>query len=83
MTTLFKRIRENTVMCTVQGCSQVAAFFYAAGTGSDSNPRPVAAAYCETHAEDAAKRLGHSWPVAERKPAEKAIRDFKYVAGAE
>jgi len=68
-------------MCTVQGCSEVAGFFFVAGLDPAAAPRAVPAAYCEAHAEDAARRLGHPWPIPERKPADKAGRKLKYLAG--
>ena len=80
MTTQFKRIPEKTVMCTVQGCSEVAAFFFA-GMGPGPGAQSIAAAYCEEHAEDAARRLGHPWPIAERKPPEKIERNARYSTG--
>ena len=80
MTTRFKRLREDTVMCTAQGCSDVAGFFFSADVDSATN-RAVAAAYCEAHAADAARRLGHPWPIAERKPAERTGRKAKVRIG--
>jgi hypothetical protein len=81
MTTRIKSIRKDSVMCTVQGCSEVAAYFFLAGVASGENRRSIPAAYCDEHAEDAAKRLGHPWPISERKPAEKVLRSTKYLVG--
>ena len=80
MTTRFKRLREDTVMCTAQGCPDVAGFFFSAAVATGSN-RAVAAAYCEQHAADAARRLGHPWPLTEPKPVERAGRKAKYRMG--
>jgi hypothetical protein len=74
MVTRFKRIPQNSVMCTVQGCGEVAAFFVTA-TNSGANSRPAPAAYCSAHAADAAKRLNQPWPISERKSAEPAARN--------
>jgi len=80
MVTRFKRIPQNSVMCTVQGCEKVAAFFVTA-TRSGASAPPTPAAYCETHAQDAAKRLGHPWPISERKPADAVARNAKSLVG--
>lgn len=64
----FRPIRKEAVMCTVQGCTYIAAFVFTGeidwGTGGHS----VVAAYCDHHAEDAATRLGHQWPIPDRRP---------------
>jgi hypothetical protein len=42
-------------MCTVQTCPNIASFLFTAGI-----ERGTVAAYCDDHAEEAAKRLGPS-----------------------
>jgi hypothetical protein len=81
MTTEFKPIRDESVMCTVQGCSEVAAYFLVAGMPPGAKRRSISAAYCDAHAEDAAKRLGHPLPISERKPVEKVARNTRYMVG--
>jgi hypothetical protein len=76
----FKRMSEDTVMCTAQGCSEVAQFFCSAPLSPGSN-RPVTAAYCEVHAADAAKRVGHPWPISDPKPSERTGRRRGASAG--
>ena len=80
MSTQFKRIREDSVMCTVQGCADVAVFFVARNH-SREHPWSAPAAYCEAHAQDAAKLLGHPWPVSDRRPVEKISSSTRYLAG--
>jgi hypothetical protein len=74
MVTRIKRIHENCVMCTVQGCAAVAEYFVSA---TSAGP----AAYCETHAEDAARQLGHPWPVLDCKPPQKVSRNLRSLVG--
>jgi hypothetical protein len=81
MTTEFRRLRADAVMCTVQGCSQVAEFFFHAWIDSNPDSRSIPAAYCETHAQDAAKRLGQPWPIPERKAPAHVPGNRKYMAG--
>jgi hypothetical protein len=81
MTLRFKPIREGSVMCTMQGCSEVAQFFLAAAVRSAANARPIPQAYCQVHAQDAAKRLGQPWPTPENKVAGSAAHQAKYMAG--
>ena len=74
MTTHFKRIREEAVMCTIQGCPEAANYFFIAGTDLNAGSGTVRAAYCEKHAQEAAKRMGRPWPMAERKSLERTGR---------
>jgi hypothetical protein len=68
-------------MCTVQGCADVAAYFLMATTQLGVHARSGPAAYCEAHAEDAAKRMGHPWPVSESKPAQQVSRNTRSLVG--
>ena len=78
MATEIRRLRANTVMCTVQGCGQVAEFFLA-WIDANADSRSIPAAYCETHAQDAAKRLGQQLrPIAERKAPAQPQRVFPW-----
>jgi hypothetical protein len=59
MATQFKPILNHGVMCTIQGCGEVAEFYA-------RYPHPltgelVLAAYCEVHARLAAKRISYPW----------------------
>jgi hypothetical protein len=55
---------DDSVMCTVQGCGAVAAYYL---RYLDLPRYEMAlAAYCEVHTEDAAKRLGCPWLIPER-----------------
>ena len=69
----FRSIRRETVICTVPGCVLEAAFLFTGGTEAGKTSRPVLAAYCEQHAEEAAARSGHPWPIAERRPEERIV----------
>jgi hypothetical protein len=62
MSAQFKRIHEDSVICTAEGCAKIAAFYlrYQEPFQCES-----VAAYCELHAEEAAKRLKHPWPITE------------------
>jgi hypothetical protein len=68
-------------MCTVQGCPEEARFLLVAQITNGSNSQSVPNAYCDAHAAIAAKRLGHSWPISERKPVETVSRGKEYLAG--
>jgi hypothetical protein len=74
----FRPIREEVVMCTVQGCLHVAAFVFSGG--DDRGGRAVIEAYCHQHAEEAATRLGHPWPIPERHSVDHAVRARAYRA---
>jgi hypothetical protein len=56
MATQFKQVHKSGVMCTVQGCGEVAALFYARHC-DPFRREPVLAAYCKEHAEAAAERF--------------------------
>jgi hypothetical protein len=58
MATQFKQIQKSSVMCTVQGCGEVAAFY--ARHCDPFRGEPVLAAYCKEHAEAAAERHFHT-----------------------
>ena len=68
----FRPIRKETVMCTVQGCLHVATFVFA-GCDRGAGGRSVVGAYCHQHAEEAATRVGHPWPIPERLPEERVV----------
>jgi hypothetical protein len=80
MDPVFRPTRRETVMCTVQGCVDVAAFLVTGGTDC-GNSRTRVAAYCQRHAEEAAARLGHPGPIPERHPAEQIVRTRVLRAG--
>jgi len=79
MNPVFRPIHKEAVMCTVQGCTRVAAFMVTGDT--DRTGRPIVAAYCDQHAEKVATRLGHPWPIPERRPAEQIGRMRVFRAG--
>ena len=79
MDPVFRPIHKEAVMCTVQGCTHVAAFIVTGDT--DRNGRRVVAAYCDPHAEKMATRLGRPWPIPERRPAELTVRPRVFRAG--
>jgi len=54
----------DSVMCTVQGCHQIAAFAFK-GVPDGTAGKTVVAAYCESHASEVARRAGHPWPASE------------------
>ncbi len=64
----FRPIRKETVMCSVAGCLRVAAFVFTGDSECAAGERSVVAAYCDHHAQEAAKGLGHQWPISERQP---------------
>ena len=80
MDPVFRPIRRETVMCTVQGCLDVAAYLVT-GSTDRGDSRTRVAAYCQRHAEEAAARLGHPWPIPERRPAEEIVRTRVFRAG--
>jgi len=81
MTPQFTAIRKETVMCTVQGCPYVATFVFTGGIDCHSGGRSLVAAYCDHHAEQAARQVGLQWPVAERRPQERVVRTLASRAG--
>lgn len=74
MDSLFRPIRKETVMCTVQGCEDVAAFVFTGLVNGAEEGRPVVAAYCDRHAEQTAAQLGHPLPPAGRMPEGRLTR---------
>ena len=80
MDPVFRPIRRETVMCTVQGCVDVAAFLFTGATDSGSGG-PIIAAYCHRHTEEAATRLGRPWPIPERRPEERIVRTRVFRVG--
>jgi hypothetical protein len=63
-------------MCTLHTRSNIAAFLLTAGI-----ERGTVAAYCDHHAEEEAKRLGHPWPIPEHKSQDRMVRPRFYRAG--
>jgi hypothetical protein len=77
----FRPISEDTVMCTVQGCVCVASFVFIGGINCSAGGRSAVAAYCDRHAEEAATRSGHPWPIPERRPPDRVERARSFRAG--
>lgn len=81
MATHFRPIRKETVMCTVQGCAQVAEFAFTGEFDGRSGGRSVVAAYCHAHAQETAVRLGHPWPIPGHRQPEPMVRALAFRAG--
>lgn len=81
MTSRFTSIPKESVMCTLQGCPHVATFVFTGGIDCNSGGRSLVAAYCDRHAEEAAVRLGYSWPPPERRRPERVVRALASHAG--
>jgi len=83
MASHLRPITKDAVMCTVRGCLCVAGFVFTGDIDCSTGGRSVVAAYCDRHAEEAATRLGHPWPIPERRPQGRAVpaRVFRTASG--
>jgi len=81
MVTHFRPIRKETVMCTVQGCAQVAAFAFTGEFDGRAGGRSVVAAYCDAHAHEAAARLGQPWPIPGHRQQDALAHALAFRAG--
>jgi len=71
---MFRRIAKATVMCTVQGCDNVATFMFTGSSGRGSGSRPAVGAFCHPHAKETAARIGHPWPLPEPSREYRVVR---------
>jgi hypothetical protein len=69
-----RTVRQETVMCTVQACTRVARYVFTGSIDTDTGAPSIVAAYCDPHAAEEARRLGHPWPVAEEGPGKTKAR---------
>jgi hypothetical protein len=61
-----RTVREEAVMCTVQACSRVARYVFTGIIDTDTGSPGMVAVYCDPHAAEEARRLGHPWPLGEQ-----------------